>query len=94
MLDYGWHDLVGNIGVVGVLTTYLLVQMGRLHIRNLSYSLINGACALLIIVSLLVDFNLSSFIIEIAWFLISLLGVVNYFRLGPPEQEPTPSGPT
>lgn len=81
MFDYGWHDLVGNIGVVGVLATYLLVQMGKLDVRSLVYSMINGLSALLIIVSLLVDFNLSSFVIEIAWFLISLLGVVNYFRL-------------
>jgi len=81
MFDYGWHDLIGNLGVLGVLVTYLMVQMGKLDVRSLSYSIINGCSALLIIVSLLVDFNLSSFIIEIAWFLISLLGVVNYFRL-------------
>ena len=79
-MDYGWHDLVGNIGVVCVLATYLLLQLGRLNVQSLWYSLINGLGAILIMVSLWIDFNLSSFIIEVAWLLISLLGVYNFLR--------------
>lgn len=74
-MDYGWHDLIGNIGVAGVLLTYLWLQLGRMSADSLTYSLVNGISALLILVSLLIDFNLSSFIIEIAWFAISMIGV-------------------
>ncbi len=79
-MDYGWHDFVGNIGVVGVLVTYLLLQLNRLDAQSLTYSAVNAVCALLILISLLVDFNLSSFVIEIAWFCISTVGIFKYFR--------------
>ena len=79
-MDYQWHDFVGNIGVVLVLGTYLLLQLGRMDPRTLGYSALNGLGAVLILVSLLVDFNLSSFVIEIAWLVISIIGVCMHFR--------------
>ncbi len=79
-MDYGWHDLVGNLGVMLVLGTYLFVQMGRMDMRRAAYSLANGAGALLIIVSLVYNFNLSSFVIEIVWLLISLYGLIRWQR--------------
>jgi uncharacterized membrane protein len=79
-MTYEWHDLVGNLGVFFVLTTYLLVQMGRMDIRRPTYSVSNAAGAVLIIVSLLHDFNLSSFVIEIVWLLISLYGLFRWLR--------------
>ena len=79
-MTYEWHDLVGNLGVFLVLATYLLVQMGRMDIRRPTYSLANASGAVLIIVSLTRNFNLSSFIIEIAWLLISLYGFLRWLR--------------
>ena len=79
-MSYEWHDLVGNIGVLLVLGTYLLVQMGRMDIRKPVYSGANALGAVLIIVSLLHDFNLSSFVIEIAWLSISLYGLARWWR--------------
>ena len=79
-MTYEWHDLVGNLGVLLVLLTYLLIQLGRLDIRRPTYSVANAAGALLIIVSLLHNFNLSSFIIEIAWLLISFFGLYRWLR--------------
>lgn len=79
-MSYGWHDLIGNIGVVLVLATYLFVQMGRMDIRSPGYSGANAAGAVLIIVSLAYDFNLSSFLIEIVWLLISLIGLYRWQR--------------
>ena len=40
----------------------------------------NATGAILILVSLLHDFNLSSFVIEIAWLLISLYGLTRWLR--------------
>lgn len=79
-VSYEWHDLVGNLGVVCILGTYLLLQLGRMNPTMLSFSLINGLGALLILVSLAVDFNLSSFIIEIVWLAISVVGVWRSLR--------------
>jgi hypothetical protein len=77
-MEYTWHDLLGNIGVACILGTYLLLQLGRLTHEHLSYSLINGLGAVLILVSLTFDYNMSAFIIEAAWLAISVLGVVLY----------------
>ena len=82
-MTYEWHDFVGNLGVLLVLGTYLLVQLGRMDIRRPTYSISNALGAVLIIVSLLQNFNLSSFVIEIAWLAISLLGLARWWRLGP-----------
>ena len=77
---YEWHDLVGNLGVLLVLGTYLGVQMERLDVRQPAYSLANALGAVLILVSLNFNFNLSSFIIEIAWLTISLVGLFRWWR--------------
>ncbi len=86
-MSYEWHDLLGNLGVILVLATYLLVQMGRMGIQHSQYSALNALGAVLIIVSLLHNFNLSSFIIEIAWLAISLFGLLRWSqhrRASPP----------
>lgn len=79
-MDYAWYDFVGNIGVVLILATYLALQLGRMDAKQLSYSLLNGLGAVLILISLCFTFNLSSFVIEIAWIVISLIGIVNNLR--------------
>jgi hypothetical protein len=79
-VSYEWHDLVGNVGVVLVLGVYLLIQIDRLDARSKAYSVINALGAGLITISLLVDFNLSAFVIEACWFLISLYGLARRWR--------------
>lgn len=74
-MTYSWPDFVGNIGVVVILLSYLWLQMGRLKIEDWRYSAANALGALLILVSLYFAFNLSSFLIELAWLFISLFGL-------------------
>jgi hypothetical protein len=74
-VGYEPHDLLGNIGVVIVLLTYWLLQIEKMSATSLWYSLANGIGAALILVSLLFDFNLSAFIVEVVWMLISLYGL-------------------
>lgn len=73
------HDIAGAAGVLLIVTCYLLLQIGRMRSDSLAFSLGNAAGAVLIIVSLLFEFNASAFLIELFWLLISLLGVVRYF---------------
>jgi len=80
-MNYGPLDLIGNIGVVVLVTTYLMLQLNKLSSNGLAYSLLNAIGAGLIVISLLVDFNLSALVIEVFWVLISLLGIYRYFRL-------------
>ncbi len=82
MIGYQWHDLVGNVGVVLILLMYLAVQLDRIDVRGLTYTLVNGAGAALILVSLINEFNLSAFLIELAWFGISVFGLIRRYAIG------------
>ncbi|HKG45700.1 MAG TPA: hypothetical protein VKB02_03170 [Pyrinomonadaceae bacterium] len=80
-MSYGLLDFIGNIGVVVLMITYLMLQLNMLNSNGLAYSLLNAIGACLIIVSLLVNFNLSAFLMEVFWVLISCVGIYRYFRL-------------
>jgi hypothetical protein len=80
-MNYGPLDLLGNVGVVILMITYLMLQLNRLSSDGLAYSLLNAVGASLIVLSLLYDFNLSALLMEVFWVLISGLGIYRYFRL-------------
>ena len=86
-MNYGLVDLIGNVGVVVLMIAYLMLQLNKLSSSGLAYSLLNAIGASLIVVSLLVNFNLSAFIMEVFWVLISLLGIYRYFRLKAPRSQ-------
>jgi len=73
--NLSWFDVVGFIGVLLIVVAYLLLQLDRLPSSSPKYSLLNAGGALLIIVSLIFAFNVSAFIMEVFWFLISLVGL-------------------
>jgi hypothetical protein len=77
-MQYSWSDIVGSAGVGLIILTYILLQVEKLRSTALLYSLLNGAGALLILVSLYYSFNFPSFIVEFFWLLISLFGVGKY----------------
>ena len=75
-MSYSWFDLAGLIGVVIIVIAYLMLQLGKLPSSAPSYSLMNAIGAFLVMVSLFFDFNLSAFLMEAFWFLISLFGLL------------------
>lgn len=79
-MTYTWADAVGNVGVLLVLGAYLGLQLGRLDLKGPTYSACNATGAVLLLVSLTVNFNLSSVIIEIFWLAISAIGLWRYWR--------------
>ncbi len=74
------YDFFGMAGVVLLLIAYYQIQTGKVTIDNVSYSWFNLVGSSLIVVSLMVDFNLSAFAIEVAWIVISLIGLVRYYK--------------
>ena len=80
-MKYGLLDLIGNVGVVVLMIAYLMLQLNKLSSSGLAYSLLNAVGACLIVLSLIVNFNLSAFIMEVFWVLISFVGIYRYFRL-------------
>lgn len=74
------YDALGIIGVVIILYAYLALQLEKISAQDWRYSALNGIGAILILISLMFSFNLASFIIEIAWLLISLFGLFRAFQ--------------
>ena len=74
-MDYPHYDLLGNLGVVLIIGSYFLVQIRKMTATGLAYTVSNGLGAALILYSLAFDFNLSAFLVEIFWLLISLVGI-------------------
>jgi hypothetical protein len=81
MMKYGLIDFFGNIGVLLLMVAYLMLQLNRLNPSGLAYSLLNFLGATLIIISLAADFNLSAFVMEVFWVLISMVGIIRYFSV-------------
>ena len=77
-MTYTFYDLLGNIGAALIIIMYLLLHMKKVQSDSYSYSLLNAVGAGLIILSLLAEFNLSAFIIEFFWLLVSLYGIYNW----------------
>jgi len=74
-LDYSWFDLIGNVGVLLMVVAYLLLQLEKLSSSAISYLLLNALGAILVMISLRFRFNLSAFLMEAFWLLISLYGL-------------------
>lgn len=74
-MNYTVYDFLGNIGVLLIIGAYFMLQINRLKSTDLSYSVMNAIGAMLIIISLLFEFNYSAFIVEAFWLIISGYGI-------------------
>lgn len=75
-MNIGPSDIVGFVGVAFIVATYFLSQVGRMDVSRPLYPALNGLGALFILFSLAYSFNPASFVIELFWLLISIVGLV------------------
>ena len=69
-------DLLGVVGVLCILIAYAGATSGKLDARRAPALALNLAGALLILVSLYFDFNLSAVLMEGAWALVAIYGLI------------------
>lgn len=79
-MNLAWYDVVGLGGTLAILAAFFLLQAGRLAGDSLRYQLLNLFGAAAILVSLWETFNLSVFLLELAWVGVSLYGIVRSVR--------------
>jgi predicted membrane protein len=72
---------ISMIGMACVVFAYFAIERGWLDNKNIKLYVINLIGALLLLISLLINFNLGSFIIEIFWIIISMMGIINYYKI-------------
>jgi paired small multidrug resistance pump len=75
-----WYDVVGLAGSAAILLGFFLLQAGRLRGTGLTYQMLNLFGALGVLVSLVGTFNLSVFLLEMAWVGVSAYGIVRTLR--------------
>lgn len=69
-------DIAGLIGVFAMLAAYALSATGRIKVDAWPALTANLAGALLVLWSLLHAFNLSAFIMESAWAVVAVVGLI------------------
>lgn len=76
-ITFDWTVIIGLVGMIVTLLAYFLLQAQKLHGNGLVYQLMNAIGALGVTLSLLFGtFNLAAFLLEAAWFVISIYGIV------------------
>lgn len=71
----GLPDIIGLIGVSLVLMAFGLLNMNKVTSHHLAYQFLNLIGSVLLLFSLCFHFNLASIVIEIAWMIISIIGI-------------------
>jgi len=82
-MTFYWHDWAGYLGVVLVLLAFLLLQAHKLHGNGLIYQLMNVLGAIGVILSLsfgLGPINWPAFLMQLAWIVIGVFGIVHSSR--------------
>ena len=74
-------ELLGIAGFLFYMAAYGLLQLGKISGQSYSYTLMNMAAASLVLLSLIHQFNLASLLIQVAWILISIVGLIRIWRM-------------
>lgn len=80
-MNLAWYDWIGIAGTLMVLGAFFLLQAGRVSGTGLAYQLLNLFGAGGVLASLWGSFNVSVFVLELTWVLISGYGIVRSLRL-------------
>ena len=81
MTDYyalHWSDIFGNMGVLLLVSTYLLLQADKIDAKGFFYSFANLMVALLLFVNLYFKPVLANIPLEIFWAAISIYGLYKW----------------
>jgi predicted membrane protein len=69
-------QIIGFIGMLFIVYGYFLLQAHKVKHSSLKFQILNLIGAILLIISLLVHFNLGSFMIEVFWIIITIYGMI------------------
>lgn len=73
--NMGSFQLLGVLGSFIYIASFACVQLGKLDGNSTRYALCNVSAAFLVALSLTVEFNLASALIQYSWMIIGLIGL-------------------
>lgn len=75
----GWSDIVGLIGSLLVATIYSLLTFEKISVQSYTHFILNIVAACLLGTSLMFNFNPGSMLIELFWFVVSIIGMIRLY---------------
>ncbi len=81
-MDFDFFQAIGFLGMALVVWAYWLIQSRKTTYDSFTYLYLNLVGAILLIISLMVHFNLGSFMIEVFWIGISGYGLLQRYKKG------------
>ena len=78
-LSLFWN-IIWIFWMIMIVFAYFLTQTEKIKPSDLVFTHINLTWSVALLISLLIHFNLASFILEIVWISISLYGYYKYFK--------------
>lgn len=75
-----YANILGHVGVLCFLIAFFLLQKNKLAHDSMCYLGLNLLGALLVMLSLLVEWNAPAFVLEACWALISIYGIYSNLR--------------
>ena len=73
------YEIIGLAGAGSYMAGYAALQLGIIRGRGATYILFNMVAALLVMISLLNAFNISSMLIQMFFFIVSIFGLTRLF---------------
>lgn len=74
-MNFAWYDVVGFTGTLMILAAFAALQSGKMRGDGAPYQWLNLFGAGGVLVSLFGTFNISVFVLESAWVLVSAYGL-------------------
>jgi len=75
-----FSDVIGLIGVALYVGAYGSLQLGILELSDLRYSVLNAVGGIAVIYSLVWNFNLAAFVMQVLWLAFTVIGFVRSRR--------------
>lgn len=69
-------EVIGVAGFILYMLAYAMLQTGKITGHGYPYTLLNLIAASLVLTSLICQFNLASFLIQVSWITISVYGLM------------------
>jgi len=76
-------DILGCLGATVILVAYALLQTKKIEADSVSFLFTNFIGAVFILISLYFAWNLAAFAMELAWMIVSLVGLIKLKRYTP-----------
>ncbi|WP_164503504.1 CBU_0592 family membrane protein [Pleionea sediminis] len=79
-MAFEWYDAIGALGSLLIIGAFFFLQIEKIKSDSMSYSILNGLGAVLVLISVFYSFNLAALILQLFWLAISAIGIIRVVK--------------